>query len=153
MINNENTAEHHDFYMRLRRQVSTYLEKNYFKYADILLLAPDLFHLLVKLSTDKRVALDKKIKFLAVIAYFISPLDFLPEMILGAIGYLDDIALSAYILNKFINQTDAAIVREHWAGSQDILTVIKNILFTADSMIGSGLWRKIRRRFDAFQSN
>jgi uncharacterized membrane protein YkvA (DUF1232 family) len=140
-------TEQNDFYITLRNRISSYLDKHSTRYADILLLAPDLFHLLVKLSTDDRVPLNKKIKFLAVIAYFITPLDFLPELLLGAIGYLDDIALSAYILHKFINETDAGIVREHWAGNQDILTVIKNILSAADNMIGSGLWRKIRRSF------
>jgi len=140
-------TEHHDFYIKLRGRIRTYLEKHRSQYSDILFLGPDLFHLLVKLSMDQRIAIDKKLKFMAVIAYFITPLDFIPEFILGAIGYLDDIALSAYILNKFINETDSAIVREHWAGNQDILTVIKNILFTADHLIGSGLWRKIKRGF------
>ncbi len=140
-------AEQQDFYLKLRNKVNTYLETHNIKYADILLLAPDLFHLLVKLSIDKRVSNTTKLKFLAVIAYFITPLDFLPELFLGALGYLDDIALSAYILNKYINEIDPSIVREHWAGNQDILTVIKNILLTANNMIGSGLWKKIRKSF------
>jgi uncharacterized membrane protein YkvA (DUF1232 family) len=140
-------TEHHDFYIKLRARIRTYLEKHRSQYSDILFFAPDLFHLLVKLSMDRRIAIDKKLKFMAVIVYFITPMDFLPEFVLGAIGYLDDIALSAYILNKFINETDATIVREHWAGNQDILIVIKNILFTADHLIGSGLWRKIKRGF------
>lgn len=140
-------AEHHDFYIRLRHNINDYLQTHRIKYGDILLLAPDLFHLLVKLSLDKRVPRPVKLKFLAVIAYFVTPLDFLPELILGAIGYLDDIALSAYILNKYINENDAAVVRELWAGDQEILTVIKNILLTADNMIGSGLWKKLRKRF------
>ena len=138
-------AKQQDFYIQLRNKINVYLQSHHIKYADILLLAPDLFHLLVKLSTDKRVPNATKLKFLAVIAYFVTPFDFLPELILGAIGYLDDIALSAYILNKYINEIDAAIVREHWAGNQDILTVSKNILFTANNMIGSGLWKKVRR--------
>jgi uncharacterized membrane protein YkvA (DUF1232 family) len=136
-----------DFYLKLRKKINYYLSKHQSKYADYLLLAPDLFHLLVKLSIDKRVPTEKKAKFIAVIAYFISPLDLLPEFILGPIGYLDDIALSAYILNEYINETDPSIVRELWAGDQDILTTIKNILITADKMVGSGLWKKIRRRF------
>jgi len=140
-------TEQQDFYIKLRHKINTYLETNHVKYGDVLLLAPDFFHLLVKLSLDKRVPGTAKLKLLGVIAYFITPLDFLPELILGAIGYLDDIALSAYILNKYINEIDAGIVREHWAGNQDVLSAIKNILLTADNMIGSGLWKKIRRSF------
>jgi uncharacterized membrane protein YkvA (DUF1232 family) len=139
--------EQKDFYLLLRTRINAYLHEKNPRYADLLLLAPDLFHVLVKLSFDRRVPAEKKIKFMAVISYFIMPLDFLPELILGAIGYLDDLALSAYILHKYINEIDSSIVREHWAGRQDILTVIKNILGAADQMIGSGLWRKIKNRF------
>ena len=136
-----------DYYIRLRRKIAGYLQRSDSEYADYLLLAPDLFHLLVKLSIDSRVPASKKAKFLAVIAYFISPLDLLPEFLLGPLGYLDDIALTAYVLNDYINETDAQIVRELWAGDQDILTSIKNILVSADKMIGSGLWKKLRNRF------
>jgi len=136
-----------DFYHKLRQKIAAYVNKNNSEYAKYLLLAPDLFHLLVKLSIDPRVPAAKKAKFLGVIAYFISPLDLLPEFILGPLGYLDDIALSAYVLNDYINETDAKIVRELWAGDQDILSTLKNIITAADKMIGSGLWQKLRKLF------
>jgi uncharacterized membrane protein YkvA (DUF1232 family) len=136
-----------DFYLKLRKKITAFLEKNNTPYADILLLAPDLFHLLVKLTIDERVPTKEKAKFIGVIAYFISPIDLLPEFILGPIGYLDDIALTAYVLNNYINRTDAQIVRELWAGDQDILSSIKNVLNIADNAIGSGLWKKLRSKF------
>jgi uncharacterized membrane protein YkvA (DUF1232 family) len=139
-------TEQKDFYVRLRTKIRTFLSKKHTQFADILLTGPDLFHLLVKLSIDPRIPAASKLKFLAVLTYFVTPLDLLPELLVGAIGYLDDIALSAFVLNLYINDTDSRIVRELWAGNQDILTVLKNILFNADKMIGSGLWRKIRRR-------
>jgi len=136
-----------DFYLKLRKKITAFLEKKETPYADFLLLAPDLFHLLVKLTLDKRVSSKDKAKFLGVIAYFISPIDLLPEFLLGPIGYMDDIALSAYVLNNYINETDPHIVRELWAGNQDILSSIKNILAVADKAIGSGLWKKLRSKF------
>jgi len=139
--------EHQDFYLKLRKKIEAYLTRHPTKYADYLLLAPDLFHLLVKLSLDARVPAAKKARFAAVIAYFISPVDLLPEALLGPFGYLDDIALTAWVINDYINETDPAIVREHWAGQQDVLTVIKNIITAADKMIGSGMWKKLRRMF------
>ncbi len=139
--------EQKDFYLILRKKVSTYLDKHNSKYTEYLLLAPDLFHLLVKLSIDPRVPSDKKAKFIGVIAYFISPIDLFPELIFGPIGYLDDIALTAYVINQYIVETDPKIVRELWAGDQDVLTAVKNIITAADKMIGSGLWKKIRKRF------
>ena len=139
--------KHQDFYLKMREKINSYLQKHHSKYADYLLLAPDLFHLLVRLSMDKRVPGEKKAKFIAVIAYFISPIDLMPEFILGPIGYLDDIALTAYVLNEYINENDSSVVRELWAGDQDILTTIKNILYAADRMIGTGLWRRIKSWF------
>ena len=139
--------EQSDFYLQLRKKITTFLEKKNTPYADMLLLAPDLFHLLVKLTMDERVPSKEKAKFIGVIAYFISPIDLLPEFLLGPIGYLDDIALTAYVLNNYINKTDAQIVRELWAGDQDILSSIKNVMAVADKAIGSGLWKKIRSKF------
>ena len=139
-----------DFYIKLRGQIKEWIakkaDKNY-KWSEIILLAPDLFHLLCKLTIDSRVPVNKKVKLGAVIAYFISPLDLLPEAILGPIGYLDDIALTAYVLNDLINDIDAKIVTENWAGEKDILTMIKTILINSDKMIGSGLVKKIRKIF------
>ncbi len=138
--------EQQDFYIKLRKKIESYLVKHPTKYSDYLLLAPDLFHLIVKLSLDPRVPAGKKAKFAAVIAYFISPIDLMPEAFLGPLGYLDDIALTAWVINDFINETDPAIVRELWAGDQDILTVVKNIITTADKMVGSGIWKRLRRK-------
>jgi uncharacterized membrane protein YkvA (DUF1232 family) len=139
-----------DFYIKLRGQIKEWLakkaDKNY-RWSEIILLAPDLFHLLCKLTIDSRVPANKKVKLGVVIAYFISPLDLLPEAILGPIGYLDDIALTAYVLNDLINDIDAKIVTENWAGDKDILTMIKTILINSDKMLGSGLVKKIRKMF------
>jgi len=139
-----------DFYKKLRNDVKTLLDKNLDKgnrWADYVLAAPDLFHLLCKLSVDREVPPKKKIKLIAGIAYFISPIDLLPEAFLGPIGYLDDIAVAAYIVNDLVNDVDPQIVRKHWAGEQDILDLIKTILANADKMIGGKLWEKIKKRF------
>ena len=139
-----------DFYQKLRKDVKSWISKNLDKenkWTDYVLATPDLFHLLCKLSVDKDVPSNKKIKLVAGIAYFISPIDLLPEAFFGAVGYLDDIAVSAYILNELVNEVDPQIIRKHWAGEQDILDLIKTIIANADSMIGSKMWNRIKRRF------
>ncbi len=137
--------EQTDFYKKMRRQIASYLEKKDFKYSDILLLAPDFFHLLIKLSIDDRVPNEKKMKLIAAIAYFVSPIDLLPELFLGPVGYMDDIAIAAYVLNDFINTGDMDILYEHWAGHGDVLASIQNILTIADQYLGQGLWEKLKR--------
>ena len=139
-----------DFYKKIRNDIKTWLNKNLDRgnrWADYILAAPDLFHLLCKLSVDKDVPSKKKIKLIAGIAYFIYPIDLLPEAFLGPIGYLDDIAVAAYLINNLVNDVDPQIVRKHWAGEQDILDLIKTILANADKMVGSRLWNKIKAKF------
>ena len=139
-----------DFYKKIRKDVKHWVNDNLDKdnkWVDYVFAAPDLFHLLCKLTTDSEIPSNKKIKLVAGIAYFISPIDLLPEMFLGPVGYLDDIAVAAFILNDLINEVDPQIVRKHWAGEQDILILIKTILTNADKMIGSKMWQRIKKRF------
>jgi len=139
-----------DFYQKIRKDVKQWVNDNLDKenkWVDYILAAPDLFHLLCKLTADSEIPSNKKIKLVAGIAYFISPIDLLPEAFLGPIGYLDDIAVAAFILNDLINEVDPQIVRKHWAGEQDVLVLIKTILTNADKMIGSKMWQRIKKRF------
>ena len=135
-----------DFYQKLRIKIAAYLDKNNFEYADILLLGPDFFHLLVKLSLDSRVEPMKKAKLAFAITYFFSPIDLLPEAILGPFGYLDDIALAAFILNDFVNNNDSELLYEHWAGQTDVLASIQNVLTLANKFLGEGLWKKLKNK-------
>lgn len=117
------------------------------KFAQYILLVPDMFHLLCKLIIDPEVSAADKAKLAGVIVYFISPVDLMPEAIAGPIGYLDDLALTAYALNSIINNADPQIVRKHWAGQDDIMEVIKNVLATADEMVGTGVWSNLKALF------
>lgn len=137
-----------DFYQKLRIRIKNWMQKRTnreSRLAEFIMLAPDLFHLLTRLMIDPDVPGNKKMKLAAVIAYFISPLDFLPEGIVGPVGYLDDIALSAYVLNDIINDVDPQIVKRNWAGEQDILNLVRTILVNSDKLLGSGLWKKVKR--------
>ncbi len=139
-----------DFYQRIRAQISAWIgskASRQNRWTEYILLAPDLFHLLCKLMVDPEVPSAKKIKVAAIIAYFISPVDFIPEGFIGPLGYLDDIALTAYLLNDLINEVNPQVVLRNWAGDRDVLLLVKNILLNADKMFGSGLWRKMRKKF------
>ena len=138
---------HNDFYKNLRKKVDDWLQhrKGGSRYARYILLAPDMFHLLCRLSMDPEVPAREKAKLGAAIAYFITPMDFIPEMLTGPIGYMDDVALAAYVLNSIVNNVDPALVKKHWAGDENILEIIRQILARADQMIGKGVWEKVKR--------
>jgi len=140
-----------DFYQDLRVRIREWLKTKEgmdSKWGEYLMFAPDLFHVLCKLSIDKDVPIKEKAKLAGAIAYFVSPIDLLPEALLGPLGFVDDISLAAYVLNSIMNKTDPEIVRKHWAGEDDVLEVVKKILNVADEMVGQGLWKKIKRLID-----
>jgi uncharacterized membrane protein YkvA (DUF1232 family) len=142
--------EQEDFYQSFRKKMQ-YWEKSEDgkanKYVEILMFGPDLFHLLCKLTLDDDVSVTDKAKLAAAIAYFVSPIDLIPEALLGPVGYVDDIAVAAFVLNGIVNNSSPEVVRKHWAGDEDVLKVIKQILEVADKMVGSGLMKKLRGKF------
>lgn len=142
--------EHKDFYKKLRGEITDWIENKSgkeHKWADYILVAPDLFHLMIKLSLDKEVPIDKKVRLAAAIAYFILPLDFLPEILLGPVGYLDDIFISAYILNELFNTVDPKIITKHWAGDKDLLNSVRTILLNANEYLSKGVLKKLKDKF------
>ena len=144
-------GQHDDFYQSLRKRIGAWLERHGkgFRHAQLLLVAPDLFHLMCKLIMDARVPPAQKARLAAAVVYFVSPLDFMPEGLLGPIGYLDDVAVAAYTLSSLINAGHGELAKEHWAGEGDLLAVIQQVLALADEAIGSGVWRRIRSMLDS----
>lgn len=143
------SKQNDDFYQKLRKKIRNWAQTEdgkTNKWSEYLMAAPDLFHLLCKLSMDSKVSTKEKAKLVAAITYFVSPIDLVPELILGPVGYVDDIALAAYVLNNLINKTDSEIVKKHWAGDKDILILISNILAIADEMVGVK-WKEIIKKF------
>jgi Uncharacterized conserved protein len=139
-----------DFYQKLRIKFKEWLatdEGQTSKWAEYLMFAPDLFHLLCKLAMDKEVPAADKAKIAAAIGYFILPIDLLPEALLGPLGFADDVVVAAWVLNDTVNRIDQDIVRSYWAGEEDVLQVIQHIIAAADQMLGSGLWNKIKHKF------
>jgi uncharacterized membrane protein YkvA (DUF1232 family) len=136
-----------DIYRAMRSRIRAWLASKgkAYRYADVLLLGPDLLHLLSKLALDSRVPLQQKAKIAGAIAYFASPIDLVPEGLTGPVGYLDDIALAAYVLRGFISAGHADIAREHWAGDQDLLEVIQRVLDIADAALGTAVWGRLKR--------
>ena len=100
--------------------------------------------LLFELMMDARV--DRKVKFFAgaVLAYIISPVDFIPEIFTGIFGYADDFVLSAFALNIILNWVDPEIVKEHWRGQGDLLATVQKVMQNAELLVPEGILKKIQ---------
>ena len=136
------------FYDRIRTAMHNYVQKKgsaLSKPAEFLLLVPDVFILLWRLTADNRVEGKNKVLLGSAIAYYIFPFDIMPEALLGPIGYLDDLVFGVYVLHKVMKDTDPAILREHWSGSSDVLDSIQRVLNAADSLVGSEFLGRIKK--------
>jgi len=136
------------FYDRLRGGIHRYVDRKgatLGKTADFLLLVPDVFILLWRLTTDSRVTGKDKVLLGSAIAYFIFPFDIIPEALVGPMGFLDDLVFGVYVLNKMLSTTDPAVLREHWSGSDDVLETIRKVLTAADSLVGSNMASNIKK--------
>jgi uncharacterized membrane protein YkvA (DUF1232 family) len=135
------------FYDRLRERIHSYVGKGRVteKIADFLLLAPDVFMLLWRLTNDPRVSGKDKVLLGTGVAYYIFPFDIVPEAILGPIGYLDDLVFGVYVLNRMLSDTDAQILREHWSGHEDILASIQKVLTAVDNLLAGDVISKLKK--------
>ena len=143
---NEGRAQR--FYDRVRTTIHDYVGRKSStlgKTAEFLLLVPDVFILLWRLTTDGRVGGKDKVLLGSAIAYYIFPFDIIPEAIVGPIGYLDDLVFGVYVLNKVLKDTDPSILREHWSGSSDVLDSIQRVLNAADQLVGKEFLGRIKK--------
>ena len=77
------------FYDRIRSNIAAYIDRKgpaLGKSAEYLFLVPDVFILLFRLAKDERVTGKNKVLLGTGLAYYIFPLDIMPEAILGPIG-------------------------------------------------------------------
>jgi uncharacterized membrane protein YkvA (DUF1232 family) len=132
------------FYDRLRAKLASTAPGKRGRMRDVLFFAPDIFILLWRLTRDERVTRKNKVLLGSAVAYFIFPLDLMPDL-LGPIGFMDDLLFGVYVLNRMLVDTDEQVLRDHWSGSGDVLEVIRRILKSADGLVVSDVLKTIKR--------
>lgn len=141
------------FYDRLREKILHAIEKREGKRGAkttegavrALLLVPDVFILLVRLALDKNVPGSTRALIGGALAYFILPVDLLPEAILGGAGFMDDLVLATAVLAQAFGGDLEPYARRHWSGSEDLRVVLKDITEAAQSLLGQNLYDRLRR--------
>lgn len=142
--------EQQDFYTKLRAKITKYVDSKsnkLGKFTPYLLFAPDFFHLLIKSLLDDRIDAKSKTIIGSGILYFITPIDILPEGLIGPGGFMDDIIVAAFIVNMLLNKFSPEIVEEHWAGEHKLLDTMKKVSETSDSLLGKLPARSLLGRF------
>ena len=114
--------------------------------ADLMLLLPDLVILLSRLLRDSRVPRMSKLIALAGIAYVVSPLDFMPVLLFGPLGLIDDLFIVATVMSRLVNRVHPDVVRSHWSGQGDALDAIQRLTSWGEAQV-VGRLKNIRDGF------
>lgn len=110
-----------------------------------LMFLPNMVSLLGRLLKDVRVPTAEKALFVAAIVYVISPLDFIPD-VFPFIGQVDDIYVVALTLLRLISKTDADVVRSHWRGGGDIVSLAESVAGIAPMLLPKRVSRVLSAR-------
>ena len=137
------------FYDRLRRRIVSAIEKRGGRLgrgaADLLLLVPDVFMLLVRLALDPQVPASTRGLIGGAIAYFILPFDLLPEALVGGLGFTDDLVLAAAVLTQALGPELEPHARRYWSGRQELRGVLEDVVGAAQSLLGENLVARLER--------
>lgn len=154
--NMPNEQEQLDFYNTLRAKLVHFLDSKKGKrnkFTKYLLFAPDLFHLLVKTMMDVNVDTKSKALIGGGIAYFMLPVDLLPEGLIGFGGFMDDIVIATIIINTLINKLGPEVLEKYWSGDEQLLTVLQKVSETSDEILSKFPVKSVLAKIMAKESN
>ncbi len=139
-----------DFYQKLRTKIQKWADNKSGLVGSVsgyILFAPDLFHLLTRMMLDSRIDAKSKAAVGAGILYFIAPIDFLPEILIGPGGFLDDVVVAVFVINTILNKFPTEVVTEHWTGDEDLLKLIKKISNSGNKYVSKLPAGRLVKRF------
>ena len=94
--------------------------------SELATLLPNLILLFRGLVRDPRVPRGSKIWLGIAIAWFVSPIDLIPEFI-PVLGPLDDAVVAALVLRHVLRRAGRGVVTEHWRGDPATLDTILRV--------------------------
>jgi len=83
--------------------------------------APRLTLLIARALRDPGITQGTKSRVLVGGLYVFSPLDLVPELLLGGIGFTDDGMVIIQLLDRLLNQEDRAVVNALWGANHEDL--------------------------------
>ena len=118
---------------------------------NFLMFLPNMARLLGRLLKDTRVPTAEKALFVAAIIYFVSPIDLIPD-VFPFIGQVDDIYVIALTLLRLVNRTDERVVRQHWSGGGDIVSLADSIASIAPMLLPKRVTRILSSKVELADS-
>lgn len=136
------------FYDRLRRRVlEAVRQRGRFATAtaELLLLVPDVFMLLLRMTLDPEVPASTRSLLGGALLYFVLPLDLFPEGVVGAGGFVEDLVLAAAVLSHALGDELEPLAERHWSGPRPLRSVLRDVSAAASALLGESLYTRVRR--------
>ncbi|MGB5293809.1 MAG: YkvA family protein [Thermoanaerobaculia bacterium] len=134
-------------YDRLRRRIVEALERRGRlgrALSEPLMLAPDLLVLLARLCMDRDVSPASRRLIVGALAYFLTPVDMLPEAFLGVGGFLDDVVLASLVLSHSLDAELEPLAVKHWSGNQNLRVVLADVSGAGAALLGVSLYERLK---------
>jgi uncharacterized membrane protein YkvA (DUF1232 family) len=113
--------------------------------AEALLLIPDIFFLLARLTLDADVPREKRRLIGGALLYFLLPVDLFPEVFTGPAGFLDDLVIACAVLGAAFSRDLEAQAERYWSGSRKLGSVLGDVFRTSDALLGADLNGRVNR--------
>lgn len=113
--------------------------------AEALLVVPDIFILLARLSLDREVPKENRRLIGGALLYFLLPLDLFPEVFAGPTGFLDDLVIACAVLGAAFSRGLEPYAEHYWSGSRKLASVLGDVFRTSDALLGADLSGRVQQ--------
>jgi uncharacterized membrane protein YkvA (DUF1232 family) len=138
------TERDRSLYERLRARIVAREPGETSGLRELVLLIPDCVVLLSRLARDPQVPPGPKLVAAGAVAYVLSPIDLLPEALLGPLGLIDDLLVVGAGISFLVNRVHPDLVRAHWPGQQDALESVQELTRWTEQLLERGLLGLLR---------
>lgn len=95
------------------------------EYAPFIDHGPELFRFLNELLIIREFSNEDRLKISAAIAYYVVPMDVIPEQLYGPYGYIDDIFITSYVVKDLSNRYGYNYLEKYWKGKEKLKSVVQ----------------------------
>ena len=145
--------EYENFYLKLRSKISSYIDAHpNIWFAEVLINVPDFFYMLFMLSRDPEVPKSNKAQIIGALAYFISPIDVIPDAIPG-FGLLDDLYIAMIVSSNLLSAVPIDLINKYWPGEADVAVLIRDNLDKLNDKFGTGAIKRMLNSLVSYTKN
>ncbi len=120
-----------DFYDVLCENLESYQGE----YASFIDYGPKLFKLLTDVLDEKEIDSKHRLEISAAIAYYVVPMDVIPEQIYGPYGYIDDIFITVYMIKKLAENFGYAFLEKTWDEEGSLKSVVEECYYKSREVL------------------